>query len=67
MGLTGRIIHPKLYIAVAVSGAVQHIVGIRNAKKVIAVNKDPQAAIFRYADEGIVADWREIFTDEHCQ
>ena len=67
VGLTGRIIHPKLYIAVAVSGAVQHIVGIRNAKKVIAVNKDPQAAIFRYADEGIVADWREIFTDEHCQ
>jgi electron transfer flavoprotein alpha subunit len=50
-----------------VSGAVQHIVGIRNAKKVIAVNKDPQAAIFRYADEGIVADWREIFTDEYCQ
>lgn len=56
IGLTGRAISPKMYIALGVSGAVQHLVGVRTAKEIVAVNKDPEAPIFKVATFGIVAD-----------
>ncbi|EQD27621.1 Electron transfer flavoprotein alpha subunit [mine drainage metagenome] len=56
VGLTGASISPKLYIALGLSGHDNHVVGIRYAGTVIAVNKDPGAQIFRYADFGYVGD-----------
>lgn len=56
VGLTGKIIAPKVYVAFGISGAVQHIVGIEKAEKIIAVNRDKEADIFNYADYGIIAD-----------
>lgn len=60
VGLTGVSVHPRIYIAVGISGAVQHLAGMSGAETVIAVNTDPKAQIFSYADVGIVADWREV-------
>ena len=59
VGLSGKSVRPDVYIALGISGAAQHIVGIRQAKKVIAVNTDSKAPIFNYADVGIVAGWEE--------
>ena len=59
VGLSGKSVRPDVYIALGISGAAQHIVGIRQAKKVIAVNTDSKAPIFNSADVGIVAGWQE--------
>ncbi|MGQ9572565.1 MAG: electron transfer flavoprotein subunit alpha/FixB family protein [Dehalococcoidia bacterium] len=60
IGLTGKVISPTLYIAVAISGASQHMAGLSGAKNIIAVNKDPEANIFRYCRYGIVGDWKQV-------
>jgi len=60
IGLTGKIITPNLYIAVALSGTSQHITGCSGSRKIVAINKDPEANIFKLAHYGIVGDWKQI-------
>ena len=60
VGQTGKIVSPELYFAIALSGSSQHVAGMSGSKMVVAINRDPEAPVFRIANLGIVEDYRNV-------